>query len=537
MDDGCNPGSYAGHDPGKTARAAGLIWAIYGIAILAVTPVAAGGRATALIAGLVVGLVAIAGGAALVRRWTPRYGVLLSFSYAGVIALVALQLLYGSQRGHLVEELYLGIALGTASIHPPRRTAGVLAAIAAANILHQALRGWTPIGTAGMVMNFGIWLMVAMIASRLVAELREQRSVALVEEAHAQQLATTDALTGLGNRRRLLVDLELALTSGEPIVLALFDLNGFKAYNDTFGHPAGDTLLHQLGLNLTTNLAGHGLAYRMGGDEFCVLTNPGVDGAAVVRDAERALNEHGEAFTIGASFGAMSLPAEAATSEDALRGADKRMYAQKAGGRTSAGRQSTDVLLRVLRERSPDLRDHVEDVTSLCNDVAQQLNIPTDERLSLLQAAALHDVGKAAIPDAILTKPGPLDDSEWAFMHQHTIMGERIMSAAPALARAAQLVRSSHERIDGTGYPDGLAGDAIPLGSRVIAVCDAFDAMISDRPYRPALGIDLAAAELRLCAGTQFDSSVVEALCRAIESKARPAEREGPLGRDLVAFS
>jgi HD-GYP domain-containing protein (c-di-GMP phosphodiesterase class II) len=121
------------------------------------------------------------------------------------------------------------------------------------------------------------------------------------------------------------------------------------------------------------------------------------------------------------------------------------------------------------------------------------------------------------VPDAILDKPGPLDEHEWAFMRRHTIIGERIMQAAPALSAAAPLVRSSHENFDGTGYPDRLAGDDIPLGARVIGVCDAYDAMVSDRPYRPALSHAEALAELRRCAGTQFDPEVVRAFVDIVE--------------------
>jgi HD-GYP domain-containing protein (c-di-GMP phosphodiesterase class II) len=138
----------------------------------------------------------------------------------------------------------------------------------------------------------------------------------------------------------------------------------------------------------------------------------------------------------------------------------------------------------------------------------------------LLQAASLHDVGKAAIPDEVLKKPEPLGAEEWQFMRRHTLIGERILSAAPALAQAAALVRSSHERFDGKGYPDGLAGEDIPLGARVIAACDAFDAMICGRPYRAPMSIEVALAELRRAAGTQFDPTVVDAFCAVV------AERE-----------
>jgi two-component system cell cycle response regulator len=148
------------------------------------------------------------------------------------------------------------------------------------------------------------------------------------------------------------------------------------------------------------------------------------------------------------------------------------------------------------------------------------MGIGGEELTQLRHAASLHDIGKVAVPDAIVTKPTALDDEEWAFMRRHTLIGERIIAAAPALARAARLVRASHEAFDGSGYPDGLAGDEIPLGARIIAVCDAFDAMISDRAYSEAKTTDQALAELRRCAGSQFDPAVVDVFEHVMRSGA-----------------
>lgn len=345
--------------------------------------------------------------------------------------------------------------------------------------------------------------------------------------------ALHDSLTDLGNRRRLLRDLESYLehaTPAKPLVLLLFDLDGFKTYNDTFGHPAGDSLLTRLARRLTEALPDDSFAYRVGGDEFCVLsTLPPDDPDAVALAAAEALSEHGEGFTVTASYGSVLLPIEAATPTEALRIADRRMYARKnLASRSSAGRQSADVLLRILSERSPALGVHLDEVTSLCDAVAERLGVPEEDRAPLLQAASLHDAGKAAIPDEILHKPGRLDDDEWAFMRRHTLIGERILGAAPALKRAAKLVRWSHERFDGKGYPDGLAGTAIPLGSRIIAVCDAYDAMISDRPYKERVSPAAARAELRRCAGAQFDPEVVEVFCAVL--RARELESAGATG-------
>jgi two-component system, cell cycle response regulator len=341
------------------------------------------------------------------------------------------------------------------------------------------------------------------------------------EEAH------TDALTGLGNRRALTRALERELpgaTAANPLVLVLFDLDGFKQYNDTFGHPAGDSLLVRLGGSLTAFLDGRGTAFRMGGDEFCALVRPGEGFAdALVIGAAAALSERGEGFEIGCSYGAIELPLEAREAGDALRIADQRMYAQKNAGRTSASRQSKDVLLRALAEANPELRSHLSGVADLAEATARRLDLTVEEVEQVRHAAELHDVGKVAVPDAILTKAGPLDEAEWAFIHRHTLIGERIIAAAPALTRVAALVRSSHERWDGSGYPDRLAGESIPLGARIVAVADAFDAMTGPRPYSRPRTHDAALAELTRCAGTQFDPAVVEAFAEAWADQRLPA--------------
>lgn len=330
--------------------------------------------------------------------------------------------------------------------------------------------------------------------------------------------ALTDALTGLRNRRALMLDIERRLpvaSDAQPLVLALFDLDGFKFYNDTFGHPAGDSLLARLGHNLARTLTGRGLAYRMGGDEFCALIEPGREVALhTVEAAAQALSEHGDGFRVGCSFGAVTLPREAADGSAALQLADNRLYAAKKSSRASAGRQSADVLLRALTERDPSLGSHTADVADLARGVAERLGLAPEETEEVGQAAQLHDIGKVAIPDAILHKPGPLDSEEWEFIRRHTIIGQRILNAAPALGRVGALVRASHERWDGEGYPDGLAAQDIPLGSRIVAVCDAFDAMITTRTYRSASDPQEALAELRRCAGTQFDPVVVETFSR-----------------------
>jgi two-component system, cell cycle response regulator len=341
--------------------------------------------------------------------------------------------------------------------------------------------------------------------------------------------AITDSLTGLGNRRRLMGDLETVFQrgkSGQAFTLAFFDLDGFKRYNDSFGHSAGDALLERLGGALAAAVDGSGEAYRLGGDEFCVLAAGRFPReAAVVLNAEAALVEHGAGFTVTSSCGVVVVPGEADTVSAALNLADERMYAEKAtAGRSSrACAQSVlmqqRVLLQLLTEREPTLHDHVCDVGTLAVAVGRRFDLDSEQLDELRRAAQLHDLGKLAIPDHILNKPGPLSESEWRLMRQHTLVGERILNAAPALRSVARLVRSSHERWDGAGYPDGLAGEAIPLGARIIAACDAYDAMISKRSYDAARPTDEALAELRRHSETQFDPEVVDALCQHLEAQ------------------
>jgi len=334
--------------------------------------------------------------------------------------------------------------------------------------------------------------------------------------------AVTDALTGLGNRRKLGDELEttlaqLKLGSGEPVVLALFDLDGFKGYNDRFGHPAGDSLLIRLAAKLDALVRQTGgAAYRMGGDEFCVLLTETEDADVTVAQCGVALSEEGDGFAVASSSGAVRIPQEASTPSDALKIADQRLYVNKSLSRRSPLSQTKEVLVRLLAERELQLGQHVAHVAELAELTAVRLGLAQHEIADTRLAAELHDIGKAAIPDTILNKTTPLNGTEWEFIKRHTITGERIVAAAPALTRISLVVRSTHERIDGKGYPDGLAGDAIPLPSRIIAVADAYDAMISDRPYAGAGSSQEALDELRRHAGTQFDAAVVEVFVEII---------------------
>lgn len=185
------------------------------------------------------------------------------------------------------------------------------------------------------------------------------------------------------------------------------------------------------------------------------------------------------------------------------------------------------VLRNLLAERYPPLGSHVNAVARMCREVAPEAGLPEEQVVALNQAAYLHDIGKLSLPESILAKPGPLDEAEWRLMRMHTVVGEQILRAAGLSGCVIDFVRSSHEHFDGSGYPDGLAGEEIPLGARIIAVGDAYDAMTARRPYRPTpITPEGAALALMRSSGTQFDPEVVEIATRILLDRVFQARSE-----------
>ena len=450
--------------------------------------------------------------------------------FAGADAVYFWQVAEGTfQAGRLVDVAWLVSALLLAAASrqaaPPRRKSAsdgqrVMVVPAAFGLLGLGLLVYGNLGAINRPALALATLCVVAVIARMALTFAQSREESM-----------TDALTGLPNRRRLARDLREQApqaTAQSLLGLVIFDLNGFKTYNDRFGHPAGDALLVRLSHRLQDALASQGVAYRMGGDEFCVLLRPnGASLDTLVTRALAALAEQGEGFKINAAHGTVSLPDDETRAESALQVADQRMYALKHGGRVPTERQTTDALVALLAESHPQLGDHADGVAELAAATGRRLRLRADELDELALAARLHDIGKAAVPDDLLAKPGPLDPDEWEIMRRHPAAGERILRAAPALAGVARIVRSSHERVDGVGYPDQLAGEDIPLGARVVAVCDAFDAIISDRPYATGRTPEQAAAELRRCAGTQFDPAVVDAFLAVLATRRTPPHAGG----------
>jgi len=260
----------------------------------------------------------------------------------------------------------------------------------------------------------------------LIAELisKAEHAAAEILTHHAlREQAVTDSLTGLGNRRALAADLAVALERaaiGRPSLLLLFDLDGFKGYNDTFGHLAGDALMARLAAKLQEAVAGHGAAYRLGGDEFCARLDldSDVDPDALIQRAAESLTESGRQFQIGASLGVVLLPHEADSPDHALQLADERMYSHKRGRANGARSQARDVLMLTMRAKQPNLDEHSSHVADLALRTARRMGLAGEELDEIARAAELHDVGKVGIPDAILNKPGALSLEEWEFMHK-----------------------------------------------------------------------------------------------------------------------
>jgi diguanylate cyclase (GGDEF)-like protein len=422
-----------------------------------------------------------------------------------------------------------------------RRTDGVTGPI---QVAHGG--GWTlgmpiciaasPQGITGMLWFIRVGRAFEEDELALIAELigKVELSAAEIIAHHViREQALTDPLTGLGNRRRLGAELDSAFqdASDRSSLLLLFDLDGFKDYNDTFGHPAGDELLARLGCKLQRAVDGCGRSYRLGGDEFCAhIDLDGQDPEALILRAAGALTESGVGYTIQTSVGAVLLPQEADSAEVALRLADERMYANKRSRSTAARAQAGEVLLRTMRARQPELDEHSTKVAELAGKVACRLGVVGEGLEEISRAAQLHDIGKVAIPDEILNKCTRLSEDDWQFIRNHTILGESILDGAPALRGVARLVRASHERWDGSGYPDRLHGEEIPLGARIVSVCDAYEAMTTERSYRGAVPHETACQELRRCSGRQFDPVVVDAFLTVAETAADEPELDSAQG-------
>jgi diguanylate cyclase (GGDEF)-like protein len=384
----------------------------------------------------------------------------------------------------------------------------------------------------------------ALLAGPLVALGLYQRYA--YRTALATRDAETDALTGLRNHRAFQTTLAEALAAGDaaPVALAMMDIDDFKAINDIHGHPVGDAVLTRLASVLRVQF-GAERAFRIGGEEFAVLL-PGLDrdGAAdAVEPLHAALAEtrfaHGRAVTVSAGVAAAT-PGEC-TGVDLLAAADNALLTAKRRGKNrtwrhdaAAASEETPEQAAAAAERAARLRAaeglvglvdakdgyagvHSQSVSRLAEGIAAALGLDRHTVDQVRIAGLLHDLGKIGVPDRILQKPGRLDDEEFEAIKEHSRLGFRLVEGL-GIAPIDRWILHHHEWWNGAGYPEGLAGEDIPLGSRIILVADAFDAMTTDRPYRAGRPAAEAIAELRRKCWVQFDARVVAALERHLAS-------------------
>jgi diguanylate cyclase (GGDEF)-like protein len=357
------------------------------------------------------------------------------------------------------------------------------------------------------------WLTLGLIVAVFVRTIDTLLKQSTELEWH-EVTAQSDQVTGLENRRKLEVDIaSVVQEQAGSHVLVIFELDGLQAYNDRYGYEAGDDLLRRFALNLVASVAPlRGTAYHSDGGRFAALAPAGSSRLGeIVLAATASLRGDDNDLSVARTYGEAAIPEEAQDAAVALRIAGQRLTAHNQRQHRSARRQAHAVLIAALSARRPDLRDHLRIVTYRAIGLGRRLQMGRDEIDDIALAAELQDVGMLAVPESVLEKE-TLDEVERAMVRSHTAEGARIVAAAPGLATVARLVRSSAEHFDGSGYPDGLAGEAIPLGSRVIAVSVAFAAMTERRPYREPVRPDEALAELRRNSGTQFDPRGVEAL-------------------------
>jgi len=361
-------------------------------------------------------------------------------------------------------------------------------------------------------------------------------------EAHLLDLADRDPLTGLWNRRRFEQDvahqLDRCRRYGEHAALVLMDIDGFKQVNDLLGHLAGDEVLCAVGDALSSRLRSTDRAARLGGDEFAVLLI-GVDGEEVLRigtelaaGLSAAAVAVQERVSLPISLGTALLDRSTSSVNEAIEAADRAMYAAKQdhAGRpvapaapvpdiqASAEMASLRALLAAVNARDSYTALHSRVVVTLARAVARRLGLDEAQTSEVEHIALVHDLGKIAMPDAILRKTGPLTSHEQTLMRQHPVVGAQILASMPELTHLASAVRAEHERWDGDGYPDGLAGEEIPVASRIALVCDAYHAMTSNRPYRRAMSEAAAREEIRREAGAQFCPYAAAALLEVLEA-------------------
>lgn len=417
--------------------------------------------------------------------------------------------------------------IGTVTAEAVRSTAAVFAIMFTVNLMLDALWQLSPVLSAALL-------------GPLLAITLYQR--AANRERAAIELALTDHLTGLGNHRAFQAQLERLLdaadATGSPVSLCVLDLDDFKEINDVHGHPAGDRALAAVGQYLRHD----GEGFRLGGDEFALLL-PGCEQEEAVEIASRvvrriAADRPDAELATTVSAGVATYPSDGVERSHLARAADRALYAAKACGRNAvrcyqrdsivsseraiaaegairARLDAASCLAQTIESRDAYTRNHCEAVAELAARLAVRIGLSGEEIELTRLAGRVHDVGKLAIAEEVLRKPGPLSWRERRTIETHTKVGYRMLSSL-GIEPVATWVLHHHERWDGSGYPNGLRADEIPVGARILAVADAYEAMTTDRVYRESVSSDEALAEIQRCAHTQFDPVVVDALSQLL---------------------
>jgi diguanylate cyclase (GGDEF)-like protein len=389
----------------------------------------------------------------------------------------------------------------------------------------------------------------------MLSAIARQASV-LIENARlheqVEQQAIADPLTGLYNHRhlheRLEQEIARAKRTGRSVAVLMLDIDNMKLINDTYGHQVGDEALRLLASALQSSCRSEDIPGRYGGDEFMVIL-PEADGAEAERIGERVQAGLADSYVEGeskdgcvpvrVSMGIACYPSDATVMHELVALADSALYRskQRGGGRITTARGPVEELMpaessafsamqslvSALIQKEPSMRRHVGDVAKYSVLTAASLGLADKTQSMLRKAGWVHDVGKIAVPDPVLLKPGPLDEDEWKLIRQHVDFSVTILRGIRHLAHLVPTVAAHHEWFNGGGYPHGLKGRRIPLTARILSVADAYSAMTSDRPYRMAMGREEATRELRRGAGTQFDPKVVEAFVQVLEAEAQEA--------------
>lgn len=347
-------------------------------------------------------------------------------------------------------------------------------------------------------------------------------------EQQLEYLSYHDQLTGLYNRRFFEEELKrLDVKRNFPLSIVMADVNGLKLINDSFGHAEGDKLLEKVAEVISKGCRADEIVARLGGDEFVILL-PRTDANETERVIKRiknlARNEKIGSVAISISFGWETKNYEEERMSDILKKAEDHMYKKKLFESPSMRGKTINAIINTLYEKDGQEEEHSHRVSVLCESMGKALNLPEEEIEKLKTVGLLHDIGKIAIEESILNKPGKLTDREWEEVKRHPEIGYRILSTVNEMSEIAEYVLSHHEKWDGGGYPKCLQGEEIPLQSRIIAVADTFDAMTSERSYRSALPEAYAIEELQKYAGSQFDREVVRVFIEKVLNK--PLEKE-----------